>query len=103
MAAVGDPPTVAEGHLEISHATGDGDGPSQDNAPRVVAKVTTGDVGGELQTPTDDRRLTMARAVTPTRLVKLPKQGLDHYLTTHPGVARQLTDILRSSPRIQEC
>ena len=29
----------------------------------------------------------MARAVTPTRLVKLPKQGLDHYLTIHPGVA----------------
>ena len=89
---------VAGGHLEISHATGDGDGPSQDNAPRVVAKFTTGDVVGELQTPTDDRRLTMARAVTPTRLVKLPKQGLDHYLTTHPGVARQVTDIL--TPRL---
>ena len=89
---------VAGGHLEISHATGDGDGPSQDNAPRVVAKVTTGDVVGELQTPTDNRRLTMARAVIPTRLVKLPKQGLDHYVTTHPGVARQLTDIL--TPRL---
>ena len=89
---------VAEGHLEISHATGDGDSPSQDNAPQVVARVTPGDVVGELQTPTDDSRLTMARAVTPTRLVKLPKQGLDHYLTTHPGIAGQLTEIL--TPRL---
>ena len=89
---------VAEGHLEISHAEGDGDSPSQDTPPQVVARVTTGDVVGELQTPTDDSRLTTAKAITPTRLVRLPKQGLDHYLATHPAVAGQLTDTL--TPRL---
>ena len=89
---------VAGGHLEISHAEGDGDSPSRDTAPQVVARVTTGDVVGELQTPTDDTLLTTARAITPTRLVRLPKQGLDHYLATHPAVAGKLTDIL--TPRL---
>ncbi|MCY4400909.1 MAG: cyclic nucleotide-binding and patatin-like phospholipase domain-containing protein [Gemmatimonadetes bacterium] len=89
---------VAEGQLEIPQATADGDGQTRDSAPPVVARVTTGDVVGELQAPTDDTRPTTARAITPTRLVRLPRQGLDHYLANHPGVAGQLTDIL--TPRL---
>ena len=87
---------VAEGHLEISLAA-DGGGPSPHDG-QVVARITTGDVVGGLQTLTDGGRREKVRAATRARLVKLAKEGIDHFLAAHPAVAEELGSVL--TPRL---
>ena len=85
---------VAAGHLEMLLGAEDGDGNSSQGAPRVVARYTTGEVVGDLQTLTGDGQRATVRAASPAKLVKLPKKGFDHFLATHPDVAEKLTDVL---------
>ena len=86
---------VASGRLEIVQASTD---PARaDDGPRVLATIVPGDVVSEMRSPTGDESAAAARAVDEARLVKLAKEGFDHYLATHPDVSRKLRSIF--SPR----
>ena len=86
---------VASGRLEIVQASTNQD--SADDHPRVLATIVPGDVVSEMRSPTGDEGAAAARAVDEARLVKLAKEGFDHYLATHPDVSRKLRSIF--SPR----
>ena len=82
---------VAEGHLEIAIATEQAGSPDQKT--QAAARITAGDVVGEMQTLTGSRQLATVTALTSARLVRLAKEGFDHYLATHPDVTMKLKSI----------
>ena len=82
---------VAEGHLEIAIVAEQASSPGRKT--QAVARITAGDVGGEMQTLTGSRQLATVTALTSARLVRLAKEGFDHYLATHPDVTTKLKSI----------
>ena len=86
---------VAAGRLEITRT------PTGENASvgdeRVLATLIPGDVVSEMRSLTGTEGTAAIRAVTEVSLVKLEKEGFDHYLSTHPEVTSNLRSVF--SPR----
>ena len=81
---------VAEGRLDVSLT--DADAGDASHAAGVVATMAPGDIVGEMQAFAGGQLVMTVRAATEVRLVKLVKEGFDHYLAIHPHIAERLTE-----------
>ena len=79
---------LAEGRLEVSLTDTGPEGTGR-NA-QVVATMAPGDIVGEMQSFAGGHLAMTMRAATEVRLVRLAKEGFDHYLAVHPLIAEKL-------------
>lgn len=83
---------VADGRLQIIKVP-DESGSTAREGTQVLGEIIAGDVVGDMRSLTGNQRLATVRAITVARLVKLPKEGFDRYLATHPDVTAKLKNI----------